>query len=217
MGDVKTYGQYCPVAKALDVVGDRWTLLVIRELALRGPARYSDLQKGLPGIATNLLADRLRDLEAHGVVERRDEPPPVAATLFALTEAGRELEPVVLALGKWGMRFMGDGPEGDDAFRSHWVAFPIARHLRDGDPDAPPTTIELHLDGEPPAVVEIGAGQITTRPGVAPHPGPDLVLEASAAQVLGLLTGRTTLAQAKKRGLKTTGDVGVLRRLQPAT
>jgi DNA-binding HxlR family transcriptional regulator len=210
---VKTYGQYCPVAKALDVVGDRWTLLVIRELSLRGPSRYSDLQKGLPGIATNLLADRLRDLEAHGVVERREEPPPVAATLFSLTESGRELQPVVLALGKWGLRFMGDGPEGDEAFRSHWIAFPIARHLRDGEPDAPPSTVELHLDGEPPAVIEVGGGEIRTRPGAAASP--DLVLEAPATLVLGVLVGRVTITKAKQQGLVATGDLGVLRRLQP--
>ena len=95
----RTYGQYCALAKALDVVGDRWALLIIRELLLRGACRYTDLQTGLPGIATNLLAARLRRLEADGVVRREAAQPPVAITLFHLTERGKELEPVLLLLG----------------------------------------------------------------------------------------------------------------------
>src|ERR687885_1607076 len=82
------YGQYCAVAKALDLVGDRWTLLIVRELLLRGPCRYTDLRHGLPGIATNLLADRLRELERAGIISREDAPPPVATALFRLTPRG---------------------------------------------------------------------------------------------------------------------------------
>src|SRR5260370_15330337 len=99
---MRSYGQYCSVDKALDVIGDRWTLLVIRELLLQGPCRYTDLKNGLPGIATNLLADRLRDLESAGLVWREEAAPPVATTLFHLTDAGAELEPVLDALGGWG-------------------------------------------------------------------------------------------------------------------
>ena len=85
---MRSYGQYCSVAKALDVVGDRWTLLIVRELLLRGACRYTDLKDGLPGIATNLLADRIRELEAAGLIRREEAPPPVATTLVHLTEAG---------------------------------------------------------------------------------------------------------------------------------
>src|SRR5690349_25102414 len=85
---MRSYGQYCSVAKALDVVGDRWTLLIVRELLLQGPCRYTDLRNGLPGIATNLLADRLNELEGAGLVRREEAAPPVATTLFRLTEAG---------------------------------------------------------------------------------------------------------------------------------
>ena len=93
---MRSYGQYCSIAKALDVVGDRWTLLIVRELLLQGPCRYTDLKNGLPGIATNLLSDRLRELEAAGLVSaartrRRPSPPPS----FPLTETGAELEPVL--------------------------------------------------------------------------------------------------------------------------
>src|SRR5918911_4809011 len=99
---MRSYGHYCGVAKALDLVGDRWSLLIIRELLLRAACRYTDLRDGLPGIATNLLAERLRDLEAAGIVERESAPPPVATTLFRLTDRGLELRPAIHALGHWG-------------------------------------------------------------------------------------------------------------------
>src|ERR1700684_3975062 len=85
---MRSYGQYCSIAKALDVVGDRWTLLIVRELLIRGACRYTDLKDGLPGIATNLLADRLRELESAALIRREDAPPPVATTLFHLTDTG---------------------------------------------------------------------------------------------------------------------------------
>src|ERR1700722_12004671 len=114
---MRSYGQFCSVAKALDVIGDRWTLLIIRELLLRGACRYTDLKNGLPGIATNLLADRIRELEAAGLVAGEEAPPPIATPLVRLTDAGAELEPLVRALSSWGIRFMAE-PIGDDAFRT---------------------------------------------------------------------------------------------------
>src|SRR3977135_2149859 len=112
---MRSYSQYCSIAKALDVVGDRWNLLIVRELLLRGRCRYTDLLQGLPGIATNLLADRLRDLEHAGIVSREDAPPPIATTLFALTERGTELRPVLSELGKWGEPLMAERAD-EDAF-----------------------------------------------------------------------------------------------------
>src|SRR6266481_3000280 len=99
---MRSYGQYCSIAKALDVIGDRWTLLIIRELLIRGACRYTDLRNGLPGIATNLLVDRLRELEQAGIVSREDAPPPVATALFQLTDRGRQLETVLMEIGRWG-------------------------------------------------------------------------------------------------------------------
>src|SRR5215470_10991017 len=133
---MQSYGQYCSVAKALDYVGDRWTFLIVRELLLRGACRYTDLKNGLPGIASNMLADRLRDLESSGVIRREDAPPPVATTLFHLTEAGLELAPVVQAIGWWGVRFMAEPADGDE-FQGHWFTFPVSYFLRDRDPDGP--------------------------------------------------------------------------------
>ena len=114
---MRSYRQYCALAKALDVLGDRWTLLIVRELMLGGPSRYTDLRNGLPGIATNLLSDRLRELEAAGVVARVQAPPPVATTLFSLTPRGEALRPVLDELGNWGVPFMAEGPAPEDAFR----------------------------------------------------------------------------------------------------
>jgi len=111
----RTYGQHCGLARALDRVGERWTLLVVREL-LVGPARYTDLRAALPGMATNLLADRLRALEAEGIVARRELPPPAASTVYELTEVGRDLEDAVHALIRWGGRWMAE-PAPQDVLR----------------------------------------------------------------------------------------------------
>src|SRR5271155_4436505 len=103
---MRSYGQYCSVAKALDVIGDRWTLLIVREVLAGGPSRYTDLRNGLPGIATNLLAERLRELEHAGIIVREDAPPPVATALFSLTARGEQLKTVIDELGRWGMPLM---------------------------------------------------------------------------------------------------------------
>lgn len=207
---MRSYRQYCAVAKALDVVGDRWTLLVVRELLLQGGCRYTDLQHGLPGIATNLLSVRLKELETHGLVRREAAPPPVATTLYHLTDAGRELEPVLGALLRWGVRFMLD-PSGDEAFRSHWLAFPVSELLCDSDPAGPPAIIEVRT-GDQPAVIEVGGGEITTRLGSVASA--DLVLEGDAPTILGVLSGMLEMADARRLGLRTEGSTRVLRRLQ---
>jgi len=208
---MRSYGQYCSVAKALDVIGDRWSLLIIRELLLQGPCRYTDLRNGLPGIATNLLSDRLRELEAAGLIRREEAAPPVATTLFHLTEGGAGLERTLDALGAWGIRYMAQPADGDE-FRSHWFAFPIALFLHDSDPDGPPLSIELRPGGRP-AVVEISGGEVATRLGGAQ--APDLVLDGPPRLILGLLSAQLTPAEARNLGLTITGDPAILRRLQP--
>lgn len=207
---MRSYRQYCAVAKALDVVGDRWTLLIVRELLLRGGCRYTDLMHGLPGVATNLLTERLRELEDAGLVRREAAPPPVATTLYHLTDAGHELNDVLLALGRWGTRFMAD-PTGDEVFRSHWLALPVSEYLSDRDPNGPAISIEVRT-GDESATIEAGAGHVRIRVGGAPSP--DLVLSGAAPAILGLLIGRLTLAQARSRGLKATGATEVLERLR---
>ena len=208
---VRSYGEYCSIAKALDVVGDRWTLLIIRELLIRGACRYTDLKTGLPGIATNLLSDRIRELESARLIRREDAPPPVATTLFRLTDAGAELLPVVEAIGRWGVRYMTERAEGEE-FRGHWFAFPASFFLRDSDPDGPPVSIELHAASSP-AVIEISGGSIRTRLGTAA--APDLVLRGEPQVILGLFAGYHTAARAADLGLQISGDANVLDRVLP--
>jgi DNA-binding HxlR family transcriptional regulator len=210
---VRSYGQYCSIARALDVVGDRWTFLIVRELLLRGACRYTDLRNGLPGIATNLLADRLRELESAGLVRREEAPPPVATALFRLTQAGLELEPVLRAIGIWGVRFMAQ-PADDDEFRGHWFIFPVSYFLRDRDPGAPPATIELRAASDP-VVIEVAGGSVAATVGKAASP--DLVLAGEAQLILALLSGYRTAAEVADLGLEISGDHSVLGRVLPGS
>ena len=113
---VKRYDQYCPVAHALSLVGERWSLLIVREL-LRGPKRYTDLAEGLPpGIGTNILAARLRALEEGGIVAKRKLPPPAASTVYELTEYGAGLQEALYALARWGARSLGPPGKSDELY-----------------------------------------------------------------------------------------------------
>jgi DNA-binding HxlR family transcriptional regulator len=208
---MRSYGQYCSIAKALDVVGDRWTLLIIRELLIRGACRYTDLRNGLPGIATNLLSDRIRELESAGLIRREDAPAPIATTLFHLTEAGAELLPVLDSIGRWGVRYMIE-PADSDEFRGHWFTFPVSFFVHDRDPGGPPVSIELRTASDP-AVIEISGGSAHTRLGTAA--APDLILQGEPQLILALLAGQLTAAEAADRGLQINGDTGVLHRVLP--
>jgi DNA-binding HxlR family transcriptional regulator len=209
---MRSYRQYCSVAKALDVVGERWTLLIVRELLLRGPSRYTDLRAGLPGIATNLLADRLRELEQAGIVGREDAPPPVATTLFRLTPRGEELKSVLGALGRWGIPLMRE-PSSEDTFKSHWLHLPVETFLADHHPEQPPVTIQVNT-GDQPVVIETEAGEVRLSQGPANRP--DAVLTGEPQPVLGLLSGRLTLGQARHQGVQYRGDPATLSRVLPA-
>jgi DNA-binding HxlR family transcriptional regulator len=212
-GQVKRgYGQYCALAKALDVIGDRWTLLIVRELLARGPCRYTDVRNGLPGIATNLLAARLRDLERSGIVRREEAPPPIAATLLHLTPRGEDLRSVVHAIGRWGGALLDEHRSGE-AFCSHWMAMPVELFLKDRTPDRPPIAIEVHC-GDQPLVVETLNGAVRTRLGLAAHP--DVVLTGPPHLVLGILTGKLSRDEAMKKGLRYEGELKALRRIRPS-
>ncbi len=208
---MRTYGQYCSIARALDVAGDRWTLLIVRELLLQGPCRFTDVKNGLPGIAANLLSARLKELEDAGLLSREDAPPPVATVLYTLTEDGVALEPVLQALGRWGLRYMAD-ERPDDAFQARWLAYAPAWFTTDADPGAPPAVIQLIASGQQ-AVIEVGGGQVRTRTGRAADP--DLVLDGPPRAVLGLLTGVLDIDAATSLGLAVRGRRDVLARLRP--
>jgi len=210
---MRSYGEYCSLAKALDVVGDRWTLLIVRELTIKGPCRYTDLRNGLPGIATNLLADRLRELEQAGIVRREEAPPPIATTLFSLTPRGEELRPAVEELTRWGLPLMSE-QRPDDAVRSHWLIAAIDLTLTDRTPERPPVTIELRT-GDEPIAIETADGAVRAR--VGPAADPDLTLTGQARSVLGAVLGMIPLAGARDQGLRYEGDPEILDRIRPLT
>jgi DNA-binding HxlR family transcriptional regulator len=208
---MRSYRQFCALAKALDVVGDRWSLLIVRELLIRGPSRYTDIRRGLPGVATNLLADRLRELDEAGVVRKVAASPPIATALFELTPRGKQLRDVVLALGGWGAPLLLDAPD-DDAFQTHWLELPLEVRLADHAPDAPAATIEVRT-GEEPLVIEVADGEVRTHPGSAERP--DAILAGPHRMVLGVLAGRLDLGTARRGGVHFEGDPSVLGRVQP--
>ena len=194
------------------MVGDRWTLLIVRELLIGGACRYTDLQQGLPGIATHLLADRLRQLEEQGIVAREAAPPPVATTLFRLTPRGEELRPVLRALGQWGAPLLLEELPDDAVFRSHWLLLPLQFHLADHAPERPPVTVEVRT-GEEPLTIETVDGDVRIRTGAAA--APDVTISGEPPVVAGLLFGKLDLDTAIDRGITVDGDPAILLRLQP--
>jgi DNA-binding HxlR family transcriptional regulator len=206
---MRSYGQSCALAKALDVVGDRWTLLIVRELMIRDGCRYTDLRTGLPGIATNLLANRLNDLEEAGLLTREAAPPPVATTLFRLTPRGKDLEPVIAALGRWGAPLLADKP-GKDAFCDHWVVLPLRLYVRDQSPRERPIRLGLRAGEERLCLETVGDGSVRVESGMADDP--DATIAATAQQILVLLTGKASLAELEAKGLRYEGDAKLLAR-----
>jgi DNA-binding HxlR family transcriptional regulator len=189
------------MARGLDAIGDRWTLLIVRELLLRGPSRYAELQRGLPGIATNLLADRLRDLEASSLVVRKDG-------VASLTPRGRELEPVMRAIGRWGAPLLAQATP-KEAFQSHWLALPLQEFLKDHAPKRARQTLEVRT-GDEPLAIDVGGGGVRIRTGRPDRP--DAIIGGPVRLVLPVLAGRVPLATAR---VLFEGDRAVLRRLQP--
>ena len=158
----RSYRQYCGVARALDFVGERWALLIVRELAL-GPKRFTDLRRGLPGVATNVLSLRLRQLERDGIVARRQLPPPAPAQVYELTEHGRDLVPIMLALGRWGASTMGPRTP-EQAIRGEWLALALNAFFDAEAARGVTATIELDFEGDR-FTVRIDDGRLEVNPG----------------------------------------------------
>jgi DNA-binding HxlR family transcriptional regulator len=161
----KRYDEYCPVAHALGLVGERWALLVVLEL-MRGPKRYTDLAENLRGIGTNILASRLRDLEAGGVVTKRTLPPPAASKVYELTDYGRELRPVIRELALWGARTLGPPTHEDELFPG-WLANALDTVLA---PLAPSGRFEFRVGEEVASLVD---GEVLD----GPVENPDVIVE----------------------------------------
>jgi DNA-binding HxlR family transcriptional regulator len=206
---MRSYGQQCAVAAALDVIGERWSLLIIRELMIRGSCRYTDLRCGLPGIATNLLTERLRDLQHSGVIERLDAPPPIARAVFRLTARGDALRPVVADLGRWGAPLVATDAL-DKAFCDHWISLPLQLYVRDMYPEQPPMQLAVRAGREDLTIATRGDGTIAVSVGTPCRS--DAAIEGTPQAVLKLLTGKETLTGARSNGLRYEGDPMVLGR-----
>lgn len=189
-----SYRQFCGLARSLDLVGDRWTLLIVRELLI-GRTRYGEIQRGLPGIATNLLADRLRRLEVDGLVTRD-------GTTYTLTPRGRGLRPVIHELIRWSEPFMLEG-QGDDKFDGAWLGIALEALLRPNTPGR----LDIHSGG---AVlhVESDGVVVTVRSGAGART--DAAVEADGEVVLGIATGHLRLDDAIQRQIAIVdGDLHV--------
>jgi DNA-binding HxlR family transcriptional regulator len=210
-GKARSYEQYCPIAVALDIVGDRWTLLILRELFL-GDRRFSDLERRLPGIAPTVLTDRLRSIESHGLVERLDLPPPAARTVYRTTAAADPLRGVLSRLARFGIRHLPDPssaggtasgldhPGPMPAQGAVWaVLAPWFDHHR---LDSQPRTWQLDVDGERHQMHF--DGRHLQPASLVPVAGPTLELTVSADRLLAIRQRRTTLAQCLADGTAST-------------
>ncbi len=191
----KRYDQYCPVAHALDLIGERWAFLIVREL-MKGPRRYTDLAEHLPGIGTNILASRLRDLEGSGIVTKRTLPPPAASRVYELTEYGRALRPAMRELAMWGARSLGP-PAGDEELFPGWLANALEILVA---PIAPQGRFEFRIGTEVASLVD-GEAQ----PG--PVEEPDVVVEGEPEGVYYLFF------EHRLDHVKVDGDHALLEKL----
>ena len=204
----KCYDQYCPMAHALSLVGERWSLLIVREL-MHGPKRYTDLAHGLPKIGTNILAARLRDLEEVGVVEKRKLPPPAPATVYDLTAYGRELDEVMHALARWGARSLGPPGPADELY-PEWGVNAFAALF---DPEAArglSETYVLKIDDDV-FTARISDGHLEATCGAAEDA--DVVVDTDIKTFFPLVSGELTPADAVGQGrARIEGDPAAVER-----
>jgi DNA-binding HxlR family transcriptional regulator len=204
----RSYADACGIARALDVVGERWALLVVRELLL-GPMRFSDLRLALPKASSNLVADRLRELEGHGVVCRRKLPPPAGSSVYELTDWGRNLEPIMLALGDWGARV--PLPATPTTLSATSVLLFLRAAARP-DANAPPTVYRLDLGDNRVWTVRTEDGEVQVQSGEPTRP--DASLRTDPKTFNALLEDPWTLVAAESDGTAAVaGSRSALHRL----
>ena len=188
--------QYCSVAHALDLVGERWALLIVRELIL-GPKRFRELHEGLPGVSTNVLSNRLKELETTGVIRRRLLPRPASGAVYELTEYGRELEDIVVALGRWGAKSI-EARSAEQAFKPEWFAIALLGAFRPELARGVRATYELRLDG---AVFHLRIDQGRLEHGRGPANDADLVVETDSESLFALLMEKISAGDAVAAGI----------------
>ena len=204
------YSQFCPVARAVELLGERWTLLIGRELLI-GPQRFSDLLRRLPGISSSVLADRLASLEERGLVARREAPPPAPAMLYELTESGRGLKPLLYELARFGLRFM-DAPRPGDHSEPDWLRLGLDVFRRRSA--TPPRVFTLCVpDGERELRIHVAGGPGGTVVGDC-GAAADATVFAPAVAMLGILSGGLDPEAAVSKGvIRVEGDASALRDL----
>lgn len=207
MSGKRSYHDGCAAAHALDLVGERWALLVVRELLL-GPKRFTDLRAGLPGTSPNVLAQRLRELEGAGILRRRKLPPPAASRIYELTEWGKDLEPVIISLGRWGVRSPSKPRDAELSVDSLVLSF---RTMFDPQAaDGLRASYGLHL-GEESFRAEVVDGSFEIERGFAD--GPDAIIQTDAGTLTALVYEGRDLAVALRSGeIKIEGDRQVVER-----
>jgi DNA-binding HxlR family transcriptional regulator len=204
MAGNRSYGEQCGVARSLDVIGERWALLIVRELLL-GPKRFNDLLAGLPGASPNVISQRLRELAGHGVIRQRDLPPPARVRLYELTDWGCELEPVILHLGRWGDR--APLPDGAQAGLDSLLLAIEAT----ADPVRVSGRYELRID-DSAFVVDGSSGSVRIRRGTADQP--DATVTTDSGTFRAVIFGQRPIADAVQAGgLRLEGDPDATSRL----
>jgi DNA-binding HxlR family transcriptional regulator len=207
MAGKRMYNDRCGIARALDLVGERWALLVVRELLL-GPKRFSDLRGGLPNIGPDVLAQRLRDLEAAGILRRAKLPPPSGAQVYELTDRGRELEPVILALGAWGSR--APFPSGDARLGVDSAVLALKTLFDAPSAGSIDEVLELRLDGDR-FRAHVAGGRLDVARGAADDPV--AVIETDPGTLSRVLWhGRKLTAALRAGDVRIDGDTAAARR-----
>ncbi len=211
MSERRSYRQYCATARTLDLIGDRWTLLAIREL-LTGPRRFKDLAASLPGIGTGLLGARLRHLEETGLIRRTTLPPPASVAAYELTEAGRELAPVVMSIARWGLRWALGAPRPGDAFHAGWAVLGLQATFRPEEASGVRESYEFRVDDEV-FHAHVHDGRVESAHGPAWEPALTVICDSDTFRELasGELSPEVALDAGR---IVIDGDRSALRRFQ---
>jgi DNA-binding HxlR family transcriptional regulator len=199
MASPRTYGDRCGIARALDAVGERWALLVVRELLL-GPKRFTDLRGGLPGVSADILSQRLRALEAAGILRRATLPPPAASRVYELTARGQALEPVLLELGRWGSA--APFPPGDASFNADALVIALKTLFDPAAAGGADTRVALRLDGQE-FRAHVAGGRLDLARGE--EGSADATIEAAPGALAAVLWHGRSLAAAQRDGDVTVG------------
>lgn len=205
----RSYNQFCALAKALDIVGERWTLLITREL-LSGPKRFKDLCDALPGIGTNLLSSRLKEMEHQGLAIKGKLPPPAASAIYELTSRGRGLESVVGELVKWGFPLLGT-QKPEEHFRPHWAMSALLVTFDPATAKGISETYEFHIDNE---IFHIQVSDSKAEGQLGAASKPDLVVVANSPEFLTLGFGADPIGYAIEKGLIKQGNTEMLGRFR---